>query len=202
MRVCVLKETASGETRVAATPESVKKLISMGHSVVIEANAGRSAGFHDEAYSGAGVDIASDAGKASEDADIVLGVRAPTVEHLKQGQTAIALFDPFAADFAPYNKKSITTLAMEFTPRISRAQSMDALSSQSNLAGYRAVIEGAQLYGRAMPMMMTAAGTIAPAKVFVMGAGRRWSAHYRQRPDRPPQLRGPRQCRHRRRAVE
>lgn len=171
MRVCILTETAPGETRVAATPESVKKLIGLGHSVIIESNAGRDAGFHNEIYSDAGADIASDAGKATEDADIVLGVRAPAIERLKAGQTAIALFDPFVADFAPYNEKSITTLAMEFTPRISRAQSMDALSSQSNLAGYRAVIEGAQLYGRAMPMMMTAAGTIAPAKVFVMGAG-------------------------------
>ncbi|MEM1389556.1 MAG: Re/Si-specific NAD(P)(+) transhydrogenase subunit alpha [Pseudomonadota bacterium] len=171
MRVNILKETAPGETRVAATPESVKKMIGLGHDVTIETDAGRVAGFLDDAYSEAGATIAPDAGKASEDADIVLGVRAPEIGALKQGQTVIALFDPFAADFTPYNKKSITTLAMEFTPRITRAQSMDALSSQSNLAGYRAVIEGAQIYGRAMPMMMTAAGTIAPAKVFVMGAG-------------------------------
>lgn len=171
MRVSILKETAPGETRVAATPESVKKLIGLGHDVTIETDAGLVAGFLDEAYSEAGATIAPDASKAGEDADIVLGVRSPEIGALKQGQTVIALFDPFAADFAPYNKKSITTLAMEFTPRITRAQSMDALSSQSNLAGYRAVIEGAQIYGRAMPMMMTAAGTIAPAKVFVMGAG-------------------------------
>ncbi|MEL8055447.1 MAG: Re/Si-specific NAD(P)(+) transhydrogenase subunit alpha [Pseudomonadota bacterium] len=171
MRVSILKETAPGETRVAATPESVKKLIALDHTVTIETDAGRTAGFLDDAYSDAGAAIAPDAGKAGEDADIVLGVRGPEIGALKQGQTVIALFDPFAADFGPYNKKSITTLAMEFTPRITRAQSMDALSSQSNLAGYRAIIEGAQIYGRAMPMMMTAAGTIAPAKVFVMGAG-------------------------------
>ncbi|MEL7231842.1 MAG: Re/Si-specific NAD(P)(+) transhydrogenase subunit alpha [Pseudomonadota bacterium] len=171
MRVSILKETAPGETRVAATPESVKKLIALGHAVTVETDAGRIAGFLNDAYSEAGADIAPDAGQANETADIVLGVRAPEIGALKQGQTAVALFDPFTADFAPFNKKSITTLAMEFTPRITRAQSMDALSSQSNLAGYRAVIEGAQIYGRAMPMMMTAAGTIAPAKVFVMGAG-------------------------------
>lgn len=148
-----------------------------GHSVTIESDAGKTAGFLDYAYEEAGASIAKDAAAAVQGADIVFKVRGPEegeIAALPDGAALIALMEPFAMDpkvIAGLNAKKIASLSMEFTPRITRAQSMDALSSQSNLSGYRAVIEGAQIYGRAMPMMMTAAGTVAPAKVFVMGAG-------------------------------
>ncbi|MEO1964634.1 Re/Si-specific NAD(P)(+) transhydrogenase subunit alpha [Hyphomonas sp.] len=177
MKISVLRERRSGETRVAATPETVKKLVASGHSVTIESDAGKTAGFLDSAYEEAGASIAKDAASAVQGADIVFKVRGPEegeIAALPDGTALIALMEPFAMDpkvLAGLNAKKIAALSMEFTPRITRAQSMDALSSQSNLSGYRAVIEGAQIYGRAMPMMMTAAGTVAPAKVFVMGAG-------------------------------
>ncbi|MEO9970548.1 MAG: Re/Si-specific NAD(P)(+) transhydrogenase subunit alpha [Hyphomonadaceae bacterium] len=176
MKLSILKETATGEARVAATPESVKKLIGLGHEISIETGAGTRAGFLDSAYKDEGATIAGSAAEAMKTADLNLRVRGPSPEETKalpKGANVIGLFDPFnAADtLAAANARKITTLSMEFTPRITRAQSMDALSSQSNLAGYRAVMEGAIIYGRAMPMMMTAAGTVAPAKVFVMGAG-------------------------------
>ncbi len=162
---------------MAATPETVKKLVASGHSVTIESDAGKTAGFLDSAYEEAGASIAKDAASAVQGSDIVFKVRGPEegeIAALPDGTALIALMEPFAMDpkvLAGLNAKKIAALSMEFTPRITRAQSMDALSSQSNLSGYRAVIEGAQIYGRAMPMMMTAAGTVAPAKVFVMGAG-------------------------------
>ncbi|MGB3627243.1 MAG: NAD(P)(+) transhydrogenase (Re/Si-specific) subunit alpha, partial [Henriciella sp.] len=176
MKLSILKETSPGETRVAATPDSVKKLVGLGHTVTIESGAGTAAGFPDPVFSDEGATIAKTAAAALKGADVLLKVRGPSAEEAAKypdGLTVIALFNPFAMGDLPaaLNKKKLTTLAMEFTPRITRAQSMDALSSQSNLAGYRAMIEGAQIYGRAMPMMMTAAGTVAPAKVFVMGAG-------------------------------
>lgn len=177
MKISVLRERRSGETRVAATPETVKKLVASGHSVTIESDAGKTAGFLDTAYEEAGASIAKDAAAAVQGADIVFKVRGPEegeISTLPDGAALIALMEPFAMDpkvITGLNAKKIAALSMEFTPRITRAQSMDALSSQSNLSGYRAVIEGAQIYGRAMPMMMTAAGTVAPAKVFVMGAG-------------------------------
>jgi len=174
MKISVLRERRAGETRVAATPETVKKLVASGHSVTIESGAGTVAGFPDDSFTDAGATIAADASATARGADIVFKVRAPEADEvsaLPEGVALIALMDPTNLDAAPLNGKKIAALSMEFTPRITRAQSMDALSSQSNLAGYRAVIEGAQTYGRAMPMMMTAAGTIAPAKVFVMGAG-------------------------------
>ncbi|WP_321489803.1 Re/Si-specific NAD(P)(+) transhydrogenase subunit alpha [uncultured Hyphomonas sp.] len=177
MKISVLRERRSGETRVAATPETVKKLVASGHSVTIESDAGKTAGFLDSAYEEAGASIAKDAAAAVQGADIVFKVRGPEegeVATLPDGAALIALMEPFAMDpkvLAGLNGKKIAALSMEFTPRITRAQSMDALSSQSNLAGYRAVIEGAQIFGRAMPMMMTAAGTVAPAKTFIMGAG-------------------------------
>jgi NAD(P) transhydrogenase subunit alpha len=170
MKLVVLKETTARETRVAATPDTVKKLIGLGHSVVIEKGAGLMAGYTDSAFEEAGASLKTKAA-AIKGSDVLLSVRMPDAAKLPEGQTVIGMLDPFNFDSAAANAKSLTTLAMEFTPRISRAQSMDALSSQSNLAGYRSVIEGATLYGRAMPMMMTAAGTVAPAKVFVMGAG-------------------------------
>ncbi len=177
MKISVLRERRSGETRVAATPETVKKLVASGHSVTIESDAGKTAGFLDSAYEEAGASIAKDAAATVQGADIVFKVRGPEegeIAALPDGAALIALMEPFAMDpnvIAGLNAKKIAALSMEFTPRITRAQSMDALSSQSNLAGYRAVIEGAQIFGRAMPMMMTAAGTVAPAKTFIMGAG-------------------------------
>lgn len=176
MKLAVLKEILPGEHRVAMTPDVAKKLITLGHSLTIEAGCGDIAGFPDASFTAEGAEIAQSAGEAMAEADLVLKVRGPLPEeavNLPEGLAMIGLFDPFNAGevWAPLNARKITSLAMEFTPRITRAQSMDALSSQSNLAGYRAVIEGAQIYGRAMPMMMTAAGTVAPAKVFVMGAG-------------------------------
>ncbi len=176
MKISVLKERLGGETRVAATPETVKKLVGLGHAVTVEAGAGAAAGFLDTAYEAEGAAIAKDAKTAAAGADIVFKVAAPSkaeIAALPDGAAVIGLLNPFNAGelLAAANAKKITTLAMEFTPRITRAQSMDALSSQSNLAGYRAVMEGAVAYGRAMPMMMTAAGTVAPAKTFIMGAG-------------------------------
>ena len=174
MKLTILTETTAGETRTAATPDSVKKLIGAGHVLTIQSGAGLRAGYTDGAYKDAGAAISSTPAAALKDADVLLCVRAPSAAEAKKlpnGLTVIGLLDPSAIDTAPFNAQSVNLLAMEFTPRISRAQSMDALSSQSNLAGYRAVIEAANIYGKAMPMMMTAAGTIAPAKVFVMGAG-------------------------------
>ena len=171
MKLSVLKEVAAGDSRVAATPETVKKYIGLGHEVTIQSGAGLGAGYTDDAYKEAGAKIVKTPASVIKGADVLLSVRTPDAAKLPEGIAVIGLLDPFKFDAAAFNAKKVTTLAMEFTPRITRAQSMDALSSQSNLAGYRAVIEGATLYGRAMPMMMTAAGTVAPAKVFVMGAG-------------------------------
>ena len=176
MKLIVLKERDAGERRVASVPESVKKLVGLGHSISVESDAGLAAGFTNTAYQEAGADIAADLDTALAGADLVMCVRRPgadTLSKIDEGAVVIGLLDPFTAKDAisGFNARKLVALAMEFTPRITRAQSMDALSSQSNLAGYRAVIEGASLYGRAMPMMMTAAGTVAPAKVFVMGAG-------------------------------
>ena len=174
MRIAVLKESAPGETRVAATPDTVKKIIALGHSVVVAAGAGVSASVPDQLYKDAGAEVSADGGIAA--ADLVLKVRRPTdaeIGAMKQGAGFASLLEPYGdkAVVEALAKAKIDAVAMEFIPRISRAQSMDALSSQANLAGYRAVIEAAELYGRAFPMMMTAAGTVAAAKVFVMGVG-------------------------------
>jgi H+-translocating NAD(P) transhydrogenase subunit alpha len=175
MKIAVLKERRFDESRVAATPESVKKLIGLKHTVAIEAGAGVTAGIRDEDYTAAGATVGS-AADTLKGADVVFKVRAPDAAELAsypKGAALLGLLDPYSAkaDAAAYASAGVTAVAMEFVPRITRAQSMDVLSSQANLAGYRAVIEGAQLYGRALPMMMTAAGTVAAAKVFVMGAG-------------------------------
>ncbi|MBL8549293.1 MAG: Re/Si-specific NAD(P)(+) transhydrogenase subunit alpha [Hyphomonadaceae bacterium] len=175
MRIAVLKERAPGETRVAATPETVKKIIALGHAVVVETGAGLASSAPDDLYKVAGAEIAG-AADAIKGADLVFKVRRPTTDELaamKPGAGLAAILEPYGdkALVEGYAKAKVDALAMEFVPRITRAQSMDALSSQSNLAGYRAVIEAAELYGRAFPMMMTAAGTVAPAKVFIMGAG-------------------------------
>ena len=176
VRIAVTKETRAGETRVAATPDSVKKLIGMGFSVSIETGAGAGASFPDADYLAAGATIAPSGESALTDADVVLKVRAPTeteIAAIKSGALLVALLNPYGERplLDVLAKRGVSAFAMEFVPRISRAQSMDALSSQANLAGYRAVIEAAECYGRAMPMMMTAAGTVAPAKVFVIGVG-------------------------------
>jgi NAD(P) transhydrogenase subunit alpha len=176
MRIAVVKERAADETRVAATPDTVKKLIAAGHAVVIESGAGDRSSFPDSELKAAGAEIVDSAAAALKDADLLLKVRAPEADELaalRKGAGVAALMNPFGAKEAvdSYAKQGVAALAMEFVPRITRAQSMDALSSQSNLAGYRAVIEAAALYGRGFPMMMTAAGTVAAAKVFVMGAG-------------------------------
>ncbi len=176
MRIAILKERRADDRRVAATPETVKKIIALGHAVTVETGAGLASGVRDADYSAAGASLAADAGAAIKDADLILKVRAPQAGELagtRAGAGLVALLDPHAAkaDAAAWAQQNLVALAMEFVPRITRAQSMDALSSQANLAGYRAVIEGANIYGRALPMMMTAAGTVAAAKVFVMGAG-------------------------------
>jgi NAD(P) transhydrogenase subunit alpha len=176
MRIAVLRERASGEARVAATPETVKKLAGLGHEVVVESGAGLAASAPDDQYEAAGATIAPGAAEAIKGAGLLLKVRRPTTDELaalRPGAGLVALLEPYG-DRAPvdaYARAGIAALAMELVPRITRAQSMDALSSQSNLAGYRAVVEAVQLYGRVFPMMMTAAGTVAAAKVFVMGAG-------------------------------
>src|SRR5476649_809988 len=176
MRLAVPKETREGETRVAATPESVKKFKGLGLDVVIQAGAGAGARIADADYTAAGAIIAPDAASTLKDADIVLKVRGPIgaeISQLKNGAVLAALLAPHAEADAIQGLagQGVTAFAMEFLPRISRAQSMDVLSSQANLAGYKAVIDAAATFGRAMPMMMTAAGTIAPARVLVMGVG-------------------------------
>ena len=176
MRIAILKETRDKETRVAASPETVKKLVAAGHELVIEAGAGDHAATPDSLFAGAGAEIVKDAKAALKGADLVLKVRRPSATELKlvpKGAGVVAFWNPHGdkALIEEAAKAGIIALSMEFTPRITRAQAMDALSSQANLAGYRAVIESAALYGRGFPMMMTAAGTVAAAKCFVMGAG-------------------------------
>ena len=173
--IAVLKEQASGETRVAATAETVRKFISLGATVSVEAGAGLSASIADADFVAAGARIGT-AADILGGADIILGVQGadPAVlKAAKPGAWLVAALDPFGqrARVDAYAKAGVEALAMEFMPRITRAQSMDILSSQSNLAGYKAVIDAAAAYGRAFPMMMTAAGTISAARVFVMGVG-------------------------------
>src|SRR5499425_2301160 len=173
MRIAVAREIDAAEGRVAATPETVKKMKGLGADVAVEPGAGTKSGIPDAEFTAAGATVTNGALK---DADVVLKVRRPTETELsgyKSGALVIAIMDPYGNDaaLAAMAKAGITAFAMELMPRITRAQSMDVLSSQANLAGYRAVIDGAAEYGRALPMMMTAAGTVPAAKVFVMGAG-------------------------------
>jgi NAD(P) transhydrogenase subunit alpha len=170
MRVAVLKERRAGETRVAATPETVKKYAGLGLEVAVEAGAGLASGFTDAAYAEAGAQVAADAAAALAGAGIVLAVRAPEAD-LPRGALLIGTLGADAAAAAAYAAAGVDACSMELLPRITRAQSMDVLSSQANLAGYRAVIEGASAYDKGFPMMMTAAGTVPAANVFVMGAG-------------------------------
>lgn len=175
MRVAIIKEQKDGEARVAATPETAKKLAALGCSVVVETGAGRGAQISDEAYAAEGAEIAPDAASALAGAGLVLAVQPPlaALDAIPRGATLIAtanamgdrtIVDRCAA-------AGIDLVAMELLPRITRAQSMDVLSSQASLAGYRAVIEGAAAFDRGFPMLMTAAGTVPPARLFVLGAG-------------------------------
>ena len=176
MRIAVPAETDANESRVAATPETVKKLIGLGASVAVQAGAGKASGLPDSDYQAAGAQILANGHAVITDADIVLHVRRPKAQDLsglKKGAAVLAMMDPYGNEAAIGVMALAGTLAfaMELMPRITRAQVMDILSSQANLAGYRAVIDGAAEYGRSMPMMMTAAGTVPAARVFIMGVG-------------------------------
>ena len=181
MKIAVPKELRDGETRVAMSPDMIKKLVAMGREVMIETGAGNRAMLLDDLYRKAGALIGANANETYSGADIVLKVRPPIrpdqgpdeLAMIKSGALLIGLLEPLqnTDSVAAYAKAGVTAFAMELLPRISRAQSMDVLSSQSNLAGYKAVIEAAAAVGKACPMMMTAAGTIAPAKVLVLGTG-------------------------------
>ncbi|MAX00732.1 MAG: NAD(P)(+) transhydrogenase (Re/Si-specific) subunit alpha [Sphingomonas sp.] len=175
MKIAVLKEAAAGERRVAAVPETVRKFIALGAEMAVETGAGEAASYRDTAYEEAGATIADRAAVLSG-ADIVLAVQGPEPDSLTampKGAWLVAGLNPFGerARVDRYAEMEIEALAMEFMPRITRAQSMDILSSQSNLAGYKAVLDAAAEYDRAFPMMMTAAGTVSAAKCFVMGVG-------------------------------
>ncbi|PDH63931.1 MAG: NAD(P)(+) transhydrogenase (Re/Si-specific) subunit alpha [Sphingomonadaceae bacterium MED-G03] len=179
MKIAIVREQADGERRVAATPETVRKFGALGADVAIEAGAGRHASIADADYAAAGATVADRAATVAN-ADIILGVQGPAPDSLagaKPGAWIVAGLNPFGAGdngrarVDAYAAAGYEALAMEFMPRITRAQSMDILSSQSNLSGYKAVLDAAAEYGRAFPMMMTAAGTVSAAKLFVMGVG-------------------------------
>src|SRR2546429_2078095 len=173
MRIAVAREIDATESRVAATPETVKKMKALGADIAVEPDAGTKSGIPGPEFAAAGATVPADGGK---DADVVLKVRRPAPSELaryKKGALVIAMMDPYGEDAAlkAMADAGVVAFAMELLPRITRAQAMDVLSSQANLAGYRAVVDAAAEYGRALPMMMTAAGTVPAAKVFVMGAG-------------------------------
>ena len=175
MKIAIIKELTEGERRVAGTPETVKKFKALGADVAVEAGAGLTAAIADADYAAMGATIADRAATVAG-ADIILGVQGPDVASItgaKSGAWIVAGLNPFVerARVDAYAQAGYEALAMEFMPRITRAQSMDILSSQSNLAGYKAVLDAAAEYGRAFPMMMTAAGTISPARAFIMGVG-------------------------------
>ena len=181
MKIAILKERRPGETRVAAIPETVKKFIGLGAEVSVESGAGQLSHIGDDAFAAAGAKIETDFKTASANADIILKVQRPMTANegadelgaIKPGACLVAMLSPYNAkdQVQAYANSNVSAFAMEFIPRITRAQAMDVLSSQSNLAGYRAVVEAAEQFGKALPMMMTAAGTIAPARVLVLGAG-------------------------------
>ena len=181
MKISIPKENRKGETRVAASPEVVRKFISMGFSVTIESGAGLNAGFTDEIFKDVGAEIAVDTKSTLENADLVFKIQrlmtsSDSINEISMCKKNAMILSHMSAlstkkDSEEYAKASLTTFAMDLMPRISRAQSMDVLSSQSNLSGYQAVIKGADNFNSAFPMMMTAAGTVAPAKVFIMGVG-------------------------------
>jgi NAD(P) transhydrogenase subunit alpha len=181
MKVAVVKERRAYEWRVAASPDSVKRMVGMGLEVAAEIGAGAGAHFSDAAFAAAGASIAADAETALAGADVVLKVQRPMIgdggvdelKHIKRGAALVGLLQPAQnpGDIEAYARAGILAFAMELVPRITRGQAMDVLSSQANLAGYKAVIDAAAEFGRAFPMMMTAAGTIKAARVLVMGAG-------------------------------
>jgi NAD(P) transhydrogenase subunit alpha len=182
MKISIPRERRPHERRVAATPDTVKRLISQGLEVVVETGAGAGAAFPDDAFRGAGASIAGDAATALGAGDIVFKVQRPLragegeldeLAAIRRGALLIGLLQPlqYPEDAKAYAEAGVAAFAMELVPRITRAQSMDVLSSQSNLAGYKAVLDATAEFGRALPMMMTAAGTIPPARVLVMGAG-------------------------------
>jgi NAD(P) transhydrogenase subunit alpha len=171
MKIAIPAETFPGESRVAASPDTVKAFVKKGASVAVQKGAGAGAFISDDAYAQAGASLYANGG--AKDADIVLGVRRPSPKELRKGAIVAAILDPYGdkPGLETLAKTGATLFAMELMPRITRAQSMDVLSSQANLAGYKAVIDAAAHFGRAFPMMMTAAGTVPAAKVFIMGVG-------------------------------
>ncbi len=176
MKIAVLKETRAGETRVAASPDTVKKYLAMGAHVAVETGAGDGARFRDQAYRDVGAEISRSGADAANSAELILKVQRPAgreIAYLPRGAKLVGILAPHAEPdlVRSYANAGVDAFAMDLMPRITRAQSMDVLSSQSNLAGYKAVIDAAAYFGRAFPMMMTAAGTVAPARIFVMGAG-------------------------------
>jgi NAD(P) transhydrogenase subunit alpha len=176
MKIGIVKERRAQERRCAVSPDTVKKYVGLGAQVAIESGAGVTAAITDEAFKAAGAEIVGDAAAALGGADLVLKVQRPEddeLSHIKRGAILAAILNPYnpKESIADYATRGIDAMAMELVPRITRAQAMDVLSSQANLAGYRAVIDAAAEFGRAFPMMMTAAGTVAPARVLVMGAG-------------------------------
>ncbi|MEM9972501.1 MAG: NAD(P)(+) transhydrogenase (Re/Si-specific) subunit alpha, partial [Pseudomonadota bacterium] len=176
MKIGTPKETFEGEARVAMTPDSAKQLQKLGHECLIETGAGAAAGFTDASYEEAGVSVVKTAAALSKDADIIAKVRPPSdaeAKRLREGQTLISFFYPGANDklMELANSKGATVVAMDMVPRISRAQKMDALSSMANIAGYRAVIEAGNNFGRFFTGQVTAAGKVPPAKVLIVGAG-------------------------------
>ena len=182
MKIAVLKERRPHERRIAATPDAVKKYVGLGAEVAVETGAGAGASFDDNGFKEAGASIAGDAAAAVNGADVVLKVQRPLLAGegeldelalFADGQSLVAMLNPLIERdaVAAYADAGVTAFAMELMPRITRAQSMDVLSSQANLAGYKSVLDACEVFDRAMPMMMTAAGTVAPARVLVMGAG-------------------------------
>ncbi|RDV00375.1 Re/Si-specific NAD(P)(+) transhydrogenase subunit alpha [Trinickia dinghuensis] len=173
MKIGIPAEIRAGETRVAGTPETVKKLVSKGHAVLVEQGAGAQAHFPDDAYAQAGATLVDTV--RAWDADLILKVQSPTdaeLAHLRRGGLLVGMLDPFDADHvARINARGVQAFALESIPRTTRAQSMDVLSSQANIAGYKAVLMAATLYQRFFPMLMTAAGTVKAARVLVLGAG-------------------------------
>lgn len=176
MRICVVAETATGEHRVALDPDSVAKLVKAGHSVVVQSGAGIGASYSDASYESAGATVANDRSSAHAQAEIVCRVQRPDDDEcaaIPDGAAMVALMQPASAGpvVASLSSRHVTVMALEMVPRITRAQSMDVLSSQATVAGYKAVLIGASLMPRFLPMLTTAAGTIPPAKVFIIGAG-------------------------------
>jgi H+-translocating NAD(P) transhydrogenase subunit alpha len=176
MKIGIVKERREGERRCAVSPDTVKKYVGLGAQVAIETGAGLTAAITDDAFKAAGAEIVGDAAAALSGADLVLKVQRPDADELgaiRRGAVLAAILNPYNAkeSIADYATRGIDAMAMELVPRITRAQAMDVLSSQANLAGYRAVIDAAAEFGRAFPMMMTAAGTVAPARVLIMGVG-------------------------------